>query len=448
MNESWSPTSWRKKPIVQQVNYPDRAALKESLKKLSRLPPLVTSWEVETLKSQLAEASRGERFILQGGDCAESFDDCRSEAITSKLKILLKMSIILMYGMKRKVTRLGRFAGQYAKPRSADTETRDGITLPSYRGDLINRPPFTLEDRTPDPNLMLRGHERAAMTLNFIRSLVQGAFADFRLPELWDIDFVDCAAQAQYYHQVMDGVTDAIQFLETATGRPLTELGRVEFFASHEGLQLDYERAHTRQVPRRLGYYDLSTHFPWIGDRTRAPGGAHVEFFRGISNPIGMKVGPTMDPGELSELLDILNPEDEPGRLTLIHRFGAKQIENFLPPLIEAVKQRGRTVVWVCDPMHGNTITTDDGIKTRRFNDILTELSLAFDVHRRHGSILGGVHFELTGENVTECVGGARGLAEEDLKWAYRSDVDPRLNYEQALEMAILIAQHTNREQV
>ncbi|NQU21873.1 MAG: 3-deoxy-7-phosphoheptulonate synthase [Candidatus Nealsonbacteria bacterium] len=444
MSEPWSPTSWRSKPIVQQAAYPDRAALKKSLKRLSQLPPLVTSWEVETLRGQLAEAGRGERFLLQGGDCAESFNDCRSEPIASKLKILLKMGIVLTYGMKRKVIRVGRFAGQYAKPRSAEFETRDGVTLPSYRGDLVNRIAFTPEDRTPDPTLLLRGHERAAMTLNFIRSLVQGGFADFHHPELWDLDFLDCAARSQDYRRIMDAVGDAIRFLETVAGQSLAELSRVEFFTSHEALHLDYERAQTRHVPRRTGWYNLGTHFPWIGDRTRDPGGAHVEYFRGIANPIGMKVGPGMDPGELPELLDLLNPNDQPGRLTLIHRFGAERIGECLPPLIEAVKCHRRTVVWCCDPMHGNTITTDGGIKTRVFDDIISELSQAFDVHRRMDSILGGVHFELTGENVTECIGGARGLDEEDLKRAYHSDVDPRLNYEQALEMALQIARHAS----
>jgi 3-deoxy-7-phosphoheptulonate synthase len=442
MNEHWSPASWQNKPVSQQVTYPDCPALRDVLERLYRLPPLVTSWEVETLKNQLAEAARGERFLLQGGDCAESFRDCRSDPIASKLKILLMMSIILVYGTKRQVTRVGRFAGQYAKPRSAETETREGVTLPSYRGDLINRAAFTAEDRTPDPKLLLRGYERAALTLNFIRSLVQGGFADFHHPEFWDLDFLDYATRSHDYHRIMDAVGESIRFLETIAGRSLAELNRVEFFTSHEGLHLDYEQAQTRQVPRRTGWYNLSTHFPWIGDRTRALGGAHVEYFRGITNPIGMKVGPSMDPQELPELLHVLNPDDEPGRLTLIHRFGAKRIEECLPPLIESVARCSRTVVWCCDPMHGNTIITESGVKTRSFNDILSELNQAFDIHQRLGSILGGVHFELTGENVTECLGGARGLDEEGLTQAYRSDVDPRLNYEQALEMALSIARH------
>jgi len=443
MKEPWSPASWRKKPITQQVVYPDRDALEKVLDSLAQLPPLVTSWEVETLKRQLAEASRGERFLLQGGDCAESFRDCHSDPIASKLKILLMMSIILVYGTKRQVTRVGRFAGQYAKPRSSDKETRDGVTLPSYRGDLINRSEFTVEDRTPDPTLLLRGYERAALTLNFIRSLVQGGFADFHHPDLWDLEFVNLAERSEDYRRIMNSVGDSIRFMETIAERKMTELNRVEFFTSHEGLHLDYEQAQTRKVPRRTGWYDLSTHLPWVGDRTRAVDGAHVEFFRGIVNPIGVKVGPSMEPQELLDVTEVLNPDNEPGRLMLIHRFGAKRIDACLPPLVDAVSRAGRAVLWCCDPMHGNTITTETGIKTRIFDDILSELDQAFDIHDRAGSILGGVHFELTGEDVTECIGGARGLQETDLERAYHSDVDPRLNYEQALEMALLIARRT-----
>ncbi len=443
MKEPWSPASWRTKPITQQVVYPDRDALEKVLDSLAQLPPLVTSWEVETLKLQLAQAARGERFLLQGGDCAESFRDCRSEPITSKLKILLMMSIILVYGTKRQVTRVGRFAGQYAKPRSSDKETRDGVTLPSYRGDLVNRNDFTVEDRTLDPTLLLRGYERAALTLNFIRSLVQGGFADFHRPDLWDLDFVNLAERSEDYQRIMDSVGESIRFMETIAERKLNELNRVEFFTSHEGLHLDYEQAQTRKVPRRTGWYNLNTHLPWIGERTRAVDGAHVEYFRGIANPIGVKVGPSMEPEELLDLIDILDAGNEPGRLMLIHRFGAKNIDACLPPLVEAVSRSGRTVLWCCDPMHGNTITTETGIKTRIFDDILSELDQAFDIHDGSNSVLGGVHFELTGENVTECIGGARGLQEADLERAYHSDVDPRLNYEQALEMALLIARRT-----
>ncbi|MFV1967467.1 MAG: class II 3-deoxy-7-phosphoheptulonate synthase, partial [Pirellulaceae bacterium] len=441
--DAWTPDSWKQKPLQQAVTYPDDDALQAALKDLAQLPPLVTSWEVETLRRQLAQASRGERFLLQGGDCAESFHDCQSDPIASKLKILLQMSILLVFGTKRQVIRVGRFAGQYAKPRSADTETRDGVTLPSYRGDLVNENRFTAKDRTPDPTRLLRGYERAALTLNFIRSLVQGGFADVHHPELWDLDFVNHAAQSDDLRHIMDTMVDSVRFMETLADRSLKELNRVEFFTSHEGLHLDYEQAQTRRVPRRAGWYNLSTHLPWIGERTRSLDGAHVEYFRGIANPIGVKVGPTMDAGELLELTELLNPRNERGRLTLIHRFGAGKIADCLPPLATAMLRGRHKVVWCCDPMHGNTTTTQAGIKTRSFDDILSELDQAFEIHERLGSILGGFHFELTGENVTECVGGARGLAESDLSRAYYSDIDPRLNYEQALEMALLIARRT-----
>jgi 3-deoxy-7-phosphoheptulonate synthase len=440
MTTTWSPTSWQTKPLAQGVDYPDRQALDQTLAELAKLPPLVTSWEIQNLKAQLAEAQCGRRFLLQGGDCCERFDDCRSDPIAAKLKILLKMGLILVFGRNQRVIRVGRFAGQYAKPRSASIETRNGVTLPSYRGDLVNSPAFTAESRTPDPRRLLRGYERSALTLNFVRGLVEGGFADLRHPELWDLNFVQHAAQSRDYRAMVDAVGSAVRFLETVTDTPMSELSRVEFFTSHEGLHLNYEEAQTRQVPRRTEWYNLSTHFPWLGDRTRALDGAHVEYFRGITNPIGVKIGPKTTPEELVELTKVLNPNNEPGRLTFIHRFGVDRIEHSLPPLVEAIERLGKTVLWCCDPMHGNTITTSTGLKTRDFNDILGELDRAFEIHGRIGSILGGVHFELTGENVTECIGGARGLNEADLAKAYHTDVDPRLNYEQALEMALLIA--------
>jgi 3-deoxy-7-phosphoheptulonate synthase len=443
MKNAWTPDSWREKPITQAISYPDQDALHAVLNRLSQLPPLVTSWEVETLRRQLAQASRGERFLLQGGDCAETFQGCQPDPIANKLKILLQMSILLVFGTQRQVIRVGRFAGQYAKPRSADTETRNGVTLPSYRGDLVNASPFTEADRTPDPERLLRGYERAALTLNFIRSLVQGGFADFHHPELWDLDFVDHAALSEDFRHIMKTMVDSVHFMEILAERSLMELNSVEFFTSHEGLHLEYEQAQTRQVPRRTGWYNLSTHMPWIGERTRSLDGAHVEYFRGIANPIGVKVGPSMNAGELLELTAILNPRNERGRLTLIHRFGVDKVGDCLPPLVKALLLGKRKVVWCCDPMHGNTRITKDGIKTRNFDDILSELDQAFEIHDRMGSTLGGVHFELTGEDVTECVGGARGLDESDLARAYHSDVDPRLNYEQALEMALLIARRT-----
>jgi len=407
---------------------------------LSRLPPLVTSWEIESLKTQLAEAADGRRFLLQGGDCAERFEECDSSVIASKLKILLQMSMVLVHGTRKRIIRVGRFAGQYAKPRSDENETRNGVTLPSYRGDLINRPGFTEAQRTPQPELMLRGYERAALTLNFIRSLIDGGFADLHHPEYWDLDFVQHSSRAAEYQRIVESIGESLRFMETLAGTNIGEINRVDFFTSHDGLILLYEQAQTRRVPRRSGWYNLSAHFPWIGMRTSNLDGAHVEYFRGIANPIAVKIGPTMTVDWLHGLLDRLHPDNEPGRLTLIHRFGAKRIAECLPPLIEAVKASDKTVLWCCDPMHGNTERTSNGLKTRKFEHILAELEQAFEIHRQLGSTLGGVHFELTGDNVTECTGGARGLDENDLKRSYKSLVDPRLNYEQALEMAMLIA--------
>jgi 3-deoxy-7-phosphoheptulonate synthase len=436
----WSPSSWQQKRLDQPVIYADPGKLQEVLAHLARLPPLVTSWEVESLKGHLAEAARGERFLLQGGDCSESFEECEAAIIARKLKIILQMSVILVYGCKKRVILVGRYAGQYAKPRSSLTETREGKRLPSYRGDTINRSAFTEEDRTPNPDLLLRGYQCAALTLNFIRSLVQGGFADLHHPEYWELDFVRHSPQAAEYRGMVERIADAIRFMETCATVPAGDLNRMDFFTSHEGLNLWYEQAQTRQVPRRQGWYNLSTHFPWIGDRTRALDGAHVEYFRGIRNPIAVKVGPSTGPDELLALTTILNAANEPGRLTLIHRFGAHRIADCLPALLAAVRDSGKQVLWCCDPMHGNTIVTKTGVKTRRFEDILSELEQAFSIHHENGSILGGVHFELTGEDVTECTGGARGLTEADLATAYKSQVDPRLNHEQAMEMALLVA--------
>jgi len=420
--------------------YADGERLQRTLAELARLPPIVVSWEVEQLKQQLAEAQRGERFVLQGGDCAESFAECESDQIAKKLKILLQMSLVLLHGLKKPVVRVGRFAGQYAKPRSADTETRDGVTLPSYRGDVVNRPAFTAEDREPDPELMLRGYERAALTLNFVRALVDGGFADLHHPEYWDLGFLQHSPLREAYQHIADSIADSLDFFEALSGGRIHEASQVRFFASHEALLLPYEQAQTRFIPRQKRWYNLTTHMPWIGLRTAHPQEAHVEYCRGISNPIAVKVGAPMDAAWLAELVAILNPANEPGRLTFIHRFGATQIEQQLPAMIEAVRATGKGVLWICDPMHGNTETTASGFKTRRFDNILAEVQSAFRVHREMGSVLGGVHFELTGDDVTECTGGARGLGDVDLARAYRSTVDPRLNYEQALELAMLVA--------
>jgi 3-deoxy-7-phosphoheptulonate synthase len=436
----WHPASWQSKEALQQASYPDKAALDRAVSDLSRLPPITTSWEVDDLKEHFAKAQCGEAFILQGGDCAETFDECTSENIVAKLKILLQMSLVMLYGMKKPVVRVGRMAGQYAKPRSADTETRDGTTLPSFRGDLINRNPFTSEDRVPDPQLILRGYERAALTLNFVRSLIDGGFADLHHPEYWDLDWVGHSAMADDYHGIVKSISDSLDFLETVSGRELHRTQRADIYAAHEGLHLHYEQAQTRLLDRRDRWYNLTTHFPWIGMRTAAMDGAHIEYFRGIANPMGVKIGPGMTREWLQDLIAALNPNGEPGRLTLIHRFGAKSIEELLPDLITAVRDTGSPVLWVCDPMHGNTESTADGTKTRRFDNVVSEVESAFRIHQSMGSYLGGVHLELTGENVTECTGGARGLTDGDLARAYKTTVDPRLNYEQAMEVAMRIA--------
>ncbi len=442
----WTPDSWQTRPAAQQPSYPDAEALRKVLAHLGRLPPLVTSWEIENLKQQLAGAARGERFLLQGGDCSESFDDCESSAIASKLKILLQMSLVLVQGGKKRVIRIGRFAGQYAKPRSVDTETRGGVTLPTYRGDMINCPGFSKVDRIPNPELLLRAYERSGLTINFIRALIEGGFADLHHPEYWELAFVANSPHAAEYTRMVETIGESLRFMETLTGYVLADINRVDFFTSHEGLLLYYEQAQTRQVPRRTGWYNLSTHFPWIGDRTRALDGAHVEYFRGITNPMGVKIGPSITPDEALALAERLNPQNEPGRLTLIHRFGASQVERCLPPLAEALRRKGKQVLWCCDPMHGNTETTRNGIKTRRFENILQELEQSYRILKACGSHLGGVHFELTGDNVTECIGGASGVTEADLGRDYRTQLDPRLNYEQAMEMALLLARLMTRD--
>ncbi len=436
----WAPDSWQAKNAIQQPNYKDPAAVDAVVARLAALPPLVSSWEIEALRDHITAAQKGAAFVLQGGDCAENFEECTSENIVRKLKILLQMSVVLTAGLKRPVVRIGRMAGQYAKPRSAETETRDGVELPSYRGDLVNGLAFDAASREPNPELLLRGYERAAMTLNFVRSLIDGGFADLHHPENWDLDFVSHSASAEQYHRLVERIADSLDFFESITGTPIAQARRVEFYTSHEGLHLLYEQAQTRFLEHRQAWYNLTTHFPWIGMRTAAPDGAHVEYFRGICNPIAVKVGAALPIEALTRLIETLNPNKAWGRLTLIHRFGADALEAELPPIVEAVQKLDTPVLWVCDPMHGNTESTAEGYKTRRFSNILAELESAFRVHESLGSILGGVHLELTGEHVTECVGGARGLTEEDLKNAYRTQVDPRLNYEQAMEVALNIA--------
>ena len=437
----WRPDSWRDQPALQLPPYPDQGAVEDVVRQLRTRPPLVTSWEVDTLKQHLAEAAAGRRFLLQGGDCAERFDECLPDVITNRLKVLLQMSLVLIHGLRLPVIRVGRFAGQYAKPRSADLELVGGAMMPSYRGDIVNGPEPNLEARTPDPRRMLEAYGVSAMSLNFMRALVDGGFADLRHPENWDLGFVRNDGLRKEYQALVDSILSALRFMATVSGGSAAAAGleRVDMFTSHEALLLPYEQALTRRVQNRTGTYNLGTHFPWIGLRTSEPDGAHVEYARGLANPIGLKVGTDTQPSTLRTLVRVLNPHCEPGRLTLITRFGASKVESCLPKIIEAVQAEGRPVLWSCDPMHGNTETTDAGLKTRRFESIRTELELAFGIHEAHRSTLGGVHLELTGENVTECVGGAGGLAESDLTRAYKSQVDPRLNAEQALEMAFAI---------
>ena len=383
---AWSPASWTTKHAQQQVGYTDQAALARVIAEIGRLPPLVTSWEIEQLRAELARAVRGDAFVLQGGDCAESFDDCRSEPIAAKLKILLQMSLVLVHGTRKPVIRIGRIAGQYAKPRSADVETRGDITLPAYRGDIINRDAFTSADREPDPTLMLRAYERAGLTLNFIRALVDGGFADLHHPEYWDISFAHGTPHLSQYERIVESIRESLDFVSAITGVESEVLRRVDVYTSHEALALPYEQAQTRRVPRRPGWYNLSTHFPWIGMRTAQLDGAHVEFHRGIRNPLGIKIGPSMTTDWLLGLLEALDPERQPGRITLIQRMGAGQVASKLPPLVEAVQRTGRPVLWICDPMHGNTEATINGYKTRRFANIRSELEQAFDLHAAAGT--------------------------------------------------------------
>lgn len=440
MTTTWTPDSWQKRPAQQQPSYDNPAELTEALRTLSQLPPLVTAWEVDRLRGQFAAAAEGNAFVLQGGDCSESFDDCNSGTILRKLKVLIQMSLVLICGSKKRIVRVGRIAGQYAKPRSADMERRGDIELPSYRGDIVNHSGFTPAERRPDPQLMLRAYERSCLTINYIRALSEGGFADLHHPENWELEFVRNTPGSRRYQQLLESLSDSIRFMEAVSASELTQLTRVDFFTSHEGLLLLFEQALTR-MERQRGWYNLGTHMAWIGDRTRAVDGAHIEYFRGIRNPIGLKVGNSMAPDELIDVIKILNPDNEPGRLTLIHRFGAEKIRAKLPVLADAVLRSGCNVLWSCDPMHGNGLTARNGIKTRSFDDIMSEIITAFRIHKEVGSRLSGIHLELTGEDVTECIGGPGNLSESDLTRDYRSQVDPRLNYEQAMEIAFLIAE-------
>ncbi len=438
-SQPWTPESWQQLPVLQQVRYPDPDELRSVLARIASWPPLVTSFEVDTLRRRLAEAANGRSFLLQGGDCAERFEDCQEEIIKNRLKILLQMSVVLIYGLKMPVVRVGRFAGQFAKPRSAPTETRNGVTLPSFRGDNINGSAFTAEARRPDPARLILAYRCSAVILNLVRALGEGGFANLHNLHYWNLGFAERSPHYEEYRNIIRRVRDALTFAETVAHQPIGGLRRVRFFTCHEALHLPYEQALTRTSKYRDGVYNLSTHLPWIGKRTLELGTAHVEYMRGIRNPIGIKVGPHLSPRELTSLVRHLNPEGVYGRLTLITRFGVSKVEQALPPLVRAVRDGGHKVLWCCDPMHGNTQQTNDGIKTRHFDSILAEVKLVNRVLAAEGARLGGVHLELAGEDVTECIGGASGLEESDLRRAYLTTVDPRLNAEQALEVALRI---------
>ena len=441
---TWTLRSWRSKPIAQQPTYDDPPAVERALARVRGLPPLVAPGEINQLRKHLAAAAEGKAFLLQGGDCAERFQDCALAPIEAKLKILLQMSLVLTWGARIPVIRVGRMAGQYAKPRSSDRETVDGVELPTYRGDHVNGIEFEAATRQPDPERLVQAYFHSAATLNYARALLDAGFADLHRPEDWDLGFVRSASSRSEYEDMLRRILDALDFVESTGVRGDAALRTVELYSSHEGLLLPYEEALTRELDDGRSY-NLGAHMVWIGDRTRQLDGAHVEYCRGVENPVGVKVGPTMTAGDLVALLEALEPANRPGRITLITRFGAERVAEMLPPLIEAVRAAGRHVVWSCDPMHGNTHKTAGGIKTRSVDRILDELRLTFDVHDAAGTHLGGVHFELTGEDVTECVGGPQQLSEDDLTRSYETFCDPRLNYAQSLEMAFLVAQRLQR---
>ena len=439
---NWTKTGWRKHTVLQQPNWPDKDRLEEVLATISTLPPLVFAGEIRDLKEQLAQASRGDAFLLQGGDCSEEFARCTAPNIRETLKVLLQMAVTLTYAGGKPVVKVGRIAGQYAKPRSADTEMVNGVELPSYRGDMANSIEPTLEARTPDPARLLQGYNMSAATLNLLRAFTKGGFGALHRVQAWNQEFVRQSPMGRSYERLAKQISQALAFMETIgidTDTP--QLKQAQFYTSHEALFLGYEEALTREDSTRGGWYDCSGHMLWIGDRTRQIDGAHIEFLRGVLNPIGMKVGPKHEIDDILAIIERLNPDNEPGRMTLIARFGARDIEKYLPPLIRAVKQEGLNVLWSCDPMHANIRKASSGHKTRSFDDILSELRCVFELHWSEGTIPGGVHFELTGDNVTECTGGARQLADAQLGENYLTTCDPRLNAEQSLEMAFQIAE-------
>ncbi|MEN9620626.1 MAG: phospho-2-dehydro-3-deoxyheptonate aldolase [Actinomycetota bacterium] len=434
---------WRNLPIKQQPQWPDAAAVAAASAELASLPPLVFAGEVDMLRDRLARAARGEAFLLQGGDCAETFAGATADQIRNRVKTILQMAVVLTYGASMPVIKMGRMAGQFAKPRSSDTETRGDVTLPAYRGDIVNGYDFTPESRQADPSRLVKGYHTSASTLNLIRAFTQGGFADLRMVHSWNKGFAANPAN-QRYEGLAKEIDRAVKFMEAA-GADFDELKRVEFYSSHEGLLMDYERPMTRIDSRTGTPYTTSAHFLWIGERTRELDGAHVDFFKRIRNPIGVKLGPSTTPETMERLIDVLDPEREPGRLTFITRMGAGTVRDALPPLLDAIRGMDATPLWVCDPMHGNGLTTPNGYKTRRFDDVVDEVKGFFESHRAVGTHPGGIHVELTGDDVTECLGGSEHIDEETLATRYESLCDPRLNHMQSLELAFLVAEELGR---
>ncbi|GAA0782882.1 3-deoxy-7-phosphoheptulonate synthase class II [Roseibium denhamense] len=447
MAEKWSPDGWRSLPILQVPEYPDQEALADVEHRLSTYPPLVFAGEARALKNQLAEVAKGNGFLLQGGDCAESFAEHHPDHIRDFFRVFLQMAVVLTYAASQPVVKVGRIAGQFAKPRSSNIEKKDDVELPSYRGDIINDINFTPESRIPDPNRMAMAYRQSAATLNLLRAFSQGGFANLDQVHQWMLGFISDSPQGHRYKELADRISESLSFMRACgiTRDSVPQLRGTDFFTSHEALLLGYEESLTRVDSTSGDWYATSGHMLWIGDRTRQPDHAHVEFFRGIKNPIGLKCGPSLTPDGLLELVDILNPDNEPGRLTLIARFGADKVFDHLPQLVRAIEREGKSVVWSCDPMHGNTISAG-GYKTRPFDRILREVEAFFAVHRAEGTHPGGVHVEMTGRNVTECTGGARALTEEQLGDRYHTHCDPRLNADQALELAFLIAENLKKE--
>ncbi len=449
MSTIWKPESWRSKPVKQIPDYPDADALVAAETRLGTYPPLVFAGEARALKRHLADAADGRAFLLQGGDCAESFAEFSADTIRDTFRVLLQMAVALTYGASVPVVKVARIAGQFAKPRSAPTETQGEMELPSYRGDIINGIEFTKESRHPDPERMIKAYGQASSTLNLIRAFAGGGYADLHNVHRWLLGFVNDSPAGERYAALADKITEAIEFMAACGITPgsMPQLAQTEVFTSHEALLLGYEQALTRVDSTSGDWYATSAHMLWVGDRTRQPDGAHIEFLRGVKNPVGVKCGPSLAPEELIRLIDTLNPDDEAGRLTLICRFGADEVEKHLPALIQAVQKEGRTVLWSCDPMHGNTVKAGStGYKTRPFECILTEMRQFFAVHQAEGTYAGGVHFEMTGQNVTECLGGAQEIREEDLSSRYHTHCDPRLNADQALELAFLVAEGIKAE--